>query len=389
MITPAQRIQQVEEYYFSLKLKEIAKMQREGKPVLNLGIGNPDQMPDSGIIETLNQASALPDTHGYQPYVGIPALREAFARWYQKHYQVTLDPESEILPLMGSKEGIMHISLAFLNPGDQVLVPNPGYPTYSAVSRLTEAEIIHYDLKEENSWQPDFEALQQLDISKVKLMWVNYPNMPTGAPADYDLFKRLIAFGQSHNILICNDNPYSFILNPKPLSILSVPGAKEIAIELNSLSKSHNMAGWRVGMAASNAEFIKYILRVKSNMDSGMFRPLQEAAASALDLNDDWYKKINKVYARRRDLALEIMKTLNCTWDPNQTGMFIWAKVPAGEMSAKALTDDLLYKAFVFITPGFIFGSNGEQYIRISLCTSEEKLKVAFDRINNYKSNTL
>jgi LL-diaminopimelate aminotransferase len=387
MITPAKRVSQVQEYYFSLKLKEIAKMIQEGKPVINLGIGNPDQPPAQEVLQTLNQSALRPDTHGYQGYVGIPELREGFADWYQKSYHVKLDADTEILPLMGSKEGIMHISMAFLNPGDEVLVPNPGYPTYSAVSQLVGAVERTYNLLEEKNWQPDLNELEKQDLSKVKLMWVNYPNMPTGAKASRIFFENLVAFAQRHEILICNDNPYSFILNNEPMSILSVPGAKNIAIELNSLSKSHNMAGWRVGMAGSNANFIKYILRIKSNMDSGMFRPMQVAAAKALSLEEEWYNEVNKVYRRRKELVLEIIKILNCTWQDDQVGMFIWARIPDQYASGKELSDKILYDANVFITPGFIFGSQGEKYIRISLCTSEEKLRESLNRIKNIITN--
>ncbi|MGQ1891183.1 pyridoxal phosphate-dependent aminotransferase [Thermophagus sp. OGC60D27] len=383
MIRPAQRINQVKEYYFSLKLKEIARMVEEGKKVINLGIGNPDQPPAPEVLETLHASASRPDTHGYQSYIGIPELRKSFSAWYQRYYGVTLDPESEILPLMGSKEGIMHISMAFLNPGDEVLVPNPGYPTYAAVTEIVEAKARIYDLQEGNGWQPDLNGLEKEDLSKVKLMWVNYPNMPTGAKANRKLFESLIAFGKRNNIVICNDNPYSFILNNDPQSILSVPGAKDIAIELNSLSKSHNMAGWRVGMAASNPEFIQYILRIKSNMDSGMFRPLQEAAAKALTLEKGWYDQINQVYQKRKALVKEILKALNCSWDENQSGMFMWARIPETYASAKELSDKILYEANVFITPGFIFGSGGEKYIRISLCTSEKKLEESMERIKN------
>lgn len=387
MITPAHRVSEVKEYYFSLKLKEIAGMIKDGKPVINLGIGNPDQPPAPEVLETLNQAALRPDTHGYQGYIGIPELRNSFSQWYKKFYGVSLDPESEVLPLMGSKEGIMHISMAFLNPGDEVLVPNPGYPTYSAVTQIVGAKERSYDLLEENNWQPDLEALEKLDLSKVKIMWVNYPNMPTGAKASRTFFTALIDFAKRNDILICNDNPYSFILNEKPQSLLSIPGAKEVAIELNSLSKSHNMAGWRIGMAASNAEFIKYILRIKSNMDSGMFRPMQEAAARALMLEEKWYAEVNKVYKKRKELVLKIMSLLECSWQEDQVGMFIWARIPEKYSSSKELSDKILYEANVFITPGFIFGDNGEKYIRISLCTSEEKLQESINRIKNIITN--
>ncbi len=387
MIQPAQRVSEVKEYYFSLKLKEIAKMIQEGKPVINLGIGNPDQPPAPEVLEALNQAALRPDTHGYQGYIGIPELRDAFARWYQRFYQVELDSESEILPLMGSKEGIMHISMAFLNPGDEVLVPNPGYPTYSAVTQIVGAKERTYDLLEEKNWQPDLEALEKEDLSKVKIMWVNYPNMPTGAKASKEFFEKLINFAKRNDILICNDNPYSFILNKEPQSILAIPGAKEVAVELNSLSKSHNMAGWRIGMAASNPEFIKYILRIKSNMDSGMFRPMQEAATRALNLEQKWYEEVNKVYKKRKKLVLKIMSLLGCTWQEDQAGMFIWAKIPDSYSSSKELSDKILYEANVFITPGFIFGNQGEKHIRISLCTNEEKLQESINRIENIITN--
>lgn len=387
MITPAQRVSQVGEYYFSLKLKEIAKMIEDGHPVINLGIGNPDQPPAPQVLKALDQSAARPDTHGYQGYVGIPRLRKAFAEWYQRSYGVTLNPDTEILPLMGSKEGIMHISMAFLDPGDEVLVPNPGYPTYAVVTQLVGAVEKTYNLLEEKNWKPDLEALEKEDLSKVKLMWVNYPNMPTGARASSDFFSKLIAFAKRHEILICNDNPYSFILNKDPRSMLSVSGAKDVCIELNSLSKSHNMAGWRVGMAASNPDFIKYILRIKSNMDSGMFRPVQEAAATALSLEKDWYEDVNKIYRERKTLVLEIMKTLGCTWQNNQVGMFIWAKIPDHYTSSKELSDKVLHEANVFITPGIIFGSQGEKYIRISLCTSKEKLEESLNRIRNIITN--
>jgi aspartate/methionine/tyrosine aminotransferase len=387
MITPAQRVSEVKEYYFSLKLKEIAEMIKDGKPVINLGIGNPDQPPAPEVLETLNQSALQPDTHGYQGYIGIPELRASFSHWYKKFYGVTLNPDSEILPLMGSKEGIMHISMAFLNPGDEVLVPNPGYPTYSAVTRIVGAKERSYDLLEANNWQPDLDALEKEDLSSVKIMWVNYPNMPTGAKASREFFEKLIAFARRNDILICNDNPYSFILNEEPQSLLAIAGAKEVAIELNSLSKSHNMAGWRVGMAASNPEFIKYILRIKSNMDSGMFRPMQEAAAKALMLEEKWYNEVNAVYKKRKELVLKIMELLGCTWQEDQVGMFIWAKIPEKYSSSEELSDKILYEANVFITPGFIFGDNGRQYIRISLCTSEEKLQESINRIENIITN--
>ncbi len=381
MITPADRISEVKEYYFSVKLKEIEKMRQAGIDVINLGIGNPDMPPAPEVLNTLNHQASSPDNHGYQSYVGIPELRSAFAGWYKKYYGVSLNSGSEILPLIGSKEGIMHISMAFLNPGDGVLVPNPGYPTYSSVSKLVGAKIINYNLVESKGWLPDFEELEKQDLSSVKLMWINYPNMPTGANAAPGFFEKIIEFGKKHNILICNDNPYSFILNDKQSSILQVEGAKETALELNSLSKSHNMAGWRVGMVASSPEIISYILRVKSNMDSGMFMPLQLAAAKALELDSSWYESVNKQYLERRKLVWKIMDTLACSYDKNQTGMFVWAKISNKYENGKELSDKILTKSHVFITPGFIFGDMGDKYIRISLCTNEKLLTEALNRI--------
>ncbi|GAO27613.1 pyridoxal phosphate-dependent aminotransferase [Geofilum rubicundum] len=381
MIKPADRIGTVQEYYFSVKLKQIDQLRQEGKDVINLGIGSPDQPPASQVIETLGETAKNASNHGYQSYIGIPALRNGFANWYKRSYGIDLNPENEIIPMMGSKEAIMHISMAFLNPGDEVLLPNPGYPTYSAVTNLVGAVGRYYDLTAETDWQPDFKVLESQDLSKVKLMWVNYPNMPTGAAAQPEVMKELIAFGRRHHILICNDNPYSFVLNPRPSSLLSVDGAKETAIELNSLSKSHNMAGWRIGMVAGKAEFVQYILRVKSNMDSGMFRPMQEAAAKALELDTEWYDEVNAVYARRRDLVFQIMDTLQCTYDRHQVGLFVWAKIPDRFKNGQEISDLVLDKAHVFITPGFIFGSNGEPYIRISLCASEALLEESIRRI--------
>lgn len=381
IITPADRISVVEEYYFSRKLKEIAQMRQEGKDVLNLGIGSPDNPPSEETIEELVSESEKADTHAYQSYIGIPELRAGFADWYKKYFKVNLNPKNEIIPLIGSKEGIMHISLAFLNVGDSVLIPNPGYPTYASVSKLVQANLQYYDLKEENGWMPDFEVLENMDLSRVKLMWVNYPNMPTGARASQELFQKLVDFGKKHQILICNDNPYSFILNNEQLSILSVHGAKDIAIELNSLSKSHNMAGWRIGMLASNEEYINSILRVKTNMDSGMFLPLQKAAAKALQSGDDWYKFINTEYADRKRKAFSILDILECEYDKNQVGMFVWAKIPEKYPSVEELCDTILYEGNVFLTPGFIFGSNGERYLRISLCTKLEVFDEAIKRI--------
>ncbi len=357
-------------------------MNAAGKKVISLGIGSPDLPPSEETIQTLCESAVRPDVHGYQPYVGIPELRSGFAEWYSRHYNVTLDPATEIQPLIGSKEGILHISLAFLNPGDSVLIPNPGYPTYSSLSKLVGANLIFYDLDENNAWQPDFEALEKTDLSTVKLMWVNYPNMPTGAPADMELFSRLVEFGKRHGIVICHDNPYSFILNDHPLSILKAEGAKDICIELNSMSKSHNMPGWRMGMLASNAQFVQWILKVKSNIDSGQFKPMMLAAAAALKNTDEWHREMNiRVYRNRRNIAEKILQTLGCTWDPKQTGMFLWGKVPDHYAAGEELADKVLYDANVFITPGFIFGSNGNQYVRLSLCCKEEALQEALERI--------
>lgn len=380
-IQPANRLNNVSEYYFSKKLREINEMREQGKDVLNLGIGSPDMPPSQEAIQALCTEAKKPDAHSYQPYIGIPELRRAFAQWYNKWYGVTLDPTNEIQPLIGSKEGILHITLALVNPGEKVLIPNPGYPTYSSASKICEAEIITYDLDEKNRWQPDFEALEQMDLSGVKLMWVNYPNMPTGANASMLLFEKLVDFGKRHNIVICNDNPYSFILNDKKMSLLSVAGAKDGCIEMNSMSKSHNMAGWRMAMIASNAQFIQWILKVKSNVDSGMFKPMMLAAAIALQNSDEWHKKQNEVYARRRKIAYRIMDKLQCKYDENQVGMFLWAKIPEHVEHAVDISDKLLYTHHVFITPGFIFGDKGDKYLRISLCSSEEVLEEVLKRI--------
>lgn len=380
MIQAAKRVETVEEYYFSKKLRQIAEMNAAGAHVLNLGIGNPDRPPHASVIEALQTEAAKPDVHGYQSYQGIPELRNSFSEWYQKYYSVTLNPNAEILPLIGSKEGILHITMAFVNPGDTVLLPNPGYPTYSSVSKLAGAEIVYYDLKHEEGWYPNFEALEKLDLSKVKIMWINYPHMPTGTAANLEIYQKIVDFGKKHQILICNDNPYSFILNDKPLSIFQIEGAKDICIELNSLSKSHNMAGWRVGMIGANATFIQYILRFKSNVDSGTFRPMQVAASKALSLNKEWFNEVNEVYIKRRALVYKIMDALQCEYDIKQTGMFIWAKVPTST-TGEFLADEILSKAKVFITPGFIFGTNGNQFIRISLCSSEKMLQEALERI--------
>ena len=385
IIRPAKRTESVQEYYFSRKLKEIAQMNVDRKargeePVINLGIGSPDGMPPMDAVEALCSSAVKEGNHAYQSYVGLPELREAFADWYQRWYGVELDPKSEIQPLVGSKEAILLISLAFLDKGDKVLVPDPGYPTYSSASKLVEAEIVTYDLCESDGWQPDFEALESMDLSGVKIMWTNYPNMPTGAPASEELYARLVDFGRRNGILICNDNPYSFILNDRPLSILAQSGAKDCCLELNSLSKAHNMAGWRIGMVAASAEVIAEILKVKSQMDSGMFKPLQLAAVRALAQGPEWFSQLNDEYRRRRVLAGEIFDMLGVEYDHDSAGMFLWGKVPSG-MQGSQLSDRILYEAGVFITPGFIFGKNGEKYIRISLCAKPEVLKQAAGRI--------
>jgi aspartate/methionine/tyrosine aminotransferase len=380
-IKPANRLNSVSEYYFSAKLREVSEMNAAGKNVINLGIGNPDLPPSEETIAALCAEAQKPNVHGYQSYVGIPELRTGFAQWYKKWYNVELNPANEIQPLIGSKEGILHITLAFVNPGDGVLVPNPGYPTYTSASSICEANIISYDLDEKNNWYPDFVALEKKDLSNVKLMWVNYPNMPTGANATIDLFEKLVAFGKKHNIVICNDNPYSFILNDEKLSILSVEGAKDICIELNSMSKSHNMAGWRMAMLASNKQFVEWILNVKSNVDSGMFRPMMMAAVVALKNTEVWHAEMNKVYTKRRILACQIMDILDCKYDTKQVGLFLWAKIPDKYSNSGELADEILYGKNVFITPGFIFGDKGDRYVRISLCCPEPILEEVLKRL--------
>lgn len=380
-IEPAQRVSMVKEYYFSKKLKEVARLNAEGRDIISLGIGGPDRPPHARVVDTLCEYAHRSDTHGYQPYVGPVELRQAYADWYRRWYGVELNPANEIQPLIGSKEGILHITLAFVNPGDGVLVPNPGYPTYTSVSRLAGAEIFTYNLKEENAWYPDFDELESMPLDRIKLMWVNYPNMPTGAPATHELYEKIVDFGRRHNILIVNDNPYSFILNDNPISMFSVEGAKDVVIEMNSLSKSHNMAGWRMAMLASNAQFVEWVLKVKSNIDSGQFRPAMLAAVEALKCDSDWFDELNAVYARRRRVAERIMDALGCTFDPRQRGLFLWGKIPDAAESSEQFADNILYNARVFITPGFIFGSNGERFIRISLCATEEKMEEALTRI--------
>ncbi len=377
----ANRLKNVEEYYFSTKLKEVRSLISEGKPIINLGIGSPDLQPPQEVIEAISKASLNPNNHGYQSYQGIPELRESISKFYEKHYNVRLDKDHEILPLMGSKEGILHISMAFLNKGDQVLIPNPGYPTYTSVTKLVEAEPIFYNLTEENNWLPDCNVLEKMDLSKVKIMWVNYPHMPTGTNPTDELFEKLISFAKKHQILLVNDNPYSFILNDNPKSILAFKGAKEIAIELNSLSKTFNMAGWRVGMVLGNEEHLKSILQVKSNMDSGMYFGIQKGAIAALNLPIEWLKSINDIYAKRREIVWEICDVLQCSYDKNSSGLFVWAKIPEGR-SSNEFTDKLLYDNDVFVAPGTVFGENGEGYIRFSICIAEEKIQEVLTRVS-------
>ena len=379
IIDPAARTRDVREYYFSRKNRQIAELNaRRDTPVINLGIGSPDRRPPQEAIDMLCDMAQQDGVHAYQSYLGAPQLREAFARWYERYYDVKLDPSCEIQPLTGSKEGILLLSLAFLDKGDKVLVPDPGYPTYTSASRLCEAQILSYDLREEDGWMPDFDTLEAMDLSGVKMMWTNYPNMPTGAPASRQLYERLVRFGLEHNILICNDNPYSFILNDKPLSILSVPRARECCVELNSLSKAHNMSGWRVGMIAGEREYVSELLKVKSQMDSGMFRPLQFAAAAALDRGPEWFEKLNGEYRLRKQAAARIFDYLGVKYNPDSQGLFLWGKRGA---DAEAVSDRLLEEAGVFITPGFIFGKNGREYLRISLCAEPEVFEEALERI--------
>lgn len=380
-IKPAERSELVNEYYFSRKLKELDRMRREGREVINLGIGSPDLPPSQSTVDILYRSAGNGGNHGYQSYNGIPDLRQAFADWYKKYFNVTLDPENEILPLIGSKEGIMHISMAFVNPSEEVLIPNPGYPTYTSVAKLVGGKVVNYNLDAEHDWYPDLKKLEERDLSNTKIMWLNYPNMPTGKRGSRKLFDDLVKFAHKHSILLCNDNPYSFILNNDYLSLLSVDGAKDVALELNSLSKSHNMSGWRVGMVAGNSCFISSIIKIKSNMDSGMFKPLQQAATEALHCDDDWYKSINEVYGKRRKIAENILNVLNCEFDPEQTGLFLWGKVPSKYKNAEELCDMVLDKASVFITPGFIFGDQGNDYVRISLCADEDILTTTIKRL--------
>lgn len=385
-IKPAERLSLVSEYYFSRKLKEVAQMNAEGKDIISLAIGSPDMPPSKQTIQTLCEVASRPDTHGYQPTMGTPELRKAMADFYKRWYGVDLNPATEIQPLIGSKEGILHVTLAFVNPGEEVLVPNPGYPTYTSLSKILGAKVVNYDLMEDNGWQPDFEQLEKMDLSRVKLMWTNYPNMPTGGNARMETYERLVDFARKHNIVVVNDNPYSFILNDKPMSLLQVEGAKDCCIEFNSMSKSHNMPGWRVGMCATNPTFISWILKIKSNIDSGTFRGIQLAAAAALSNDEEWHHEANiETYSRRRKYAEQIMDALGCKYDPNQVGMFLWGRIPDNYSNCEELTERVLHEARVFITPGFIFGSKGERYVRISLCAKEEKIQAALERIRKLK----
>ena len=383
-IRPADRLSAVSEYYFSRKLKEVGKLNAEGKDIISLAIGSPDMPPSKATVDKLCEVARLDTAHGYQPTMGTPELRQAMTRFYKRWYGVSLDPQTEIQPLIGSKEGILHVTLAFVNPGDKVLVPNPGYPTYTSLSRILGAEVVNYDLNENDGWQPDFDELERTDLTGVRLMWTNYPNMPTGAPARMETYAKLVSFAQRHGIVVVNDNPYSFILNDNPVSLLQVEGAKDCCIEFNSMSKSHNMPGWRVGLCASNATFISWILKIKSNIDSGTFRGIQLAAAEAYNNSDEWHRRANiETYRRRRRLAELIMQELGCTYDERQVGMFLWGRIPDQYADAEELTEKVLHEARVFITPGFIFGSNGRRYVRISLCAKDEKIEEALGRIKN------
>ncbi|MDX2287051.1 MAG: aminotransferase class I/II-fold pyridoxal phosphate-dependent enzyme [Bacteroidia bacterium] len=381
IISTADRLAQVSEYYFARKLAELRQREAAGESIINLGIGSPDLPPSDDTIRELINASLEPGVHGYQSYRGLPQLRKALAAWYLSTYGAALDPEQEILPLMGSKEGIMHVSMAFLNPGDQALIPDPGYPTYTSNTRLAGGEPLFYRLSAENGWLPDLDALEQMDLRRVKLMWINYPHMPTGASATPELFGALVRFARRHRILLCHDNPYSLVLNPEPRSLLALPEARGAAIELNSLSKSHNMAGWRIGMAAGDAAYINAILQVKSNMDSGMFLPLQRAAVQALKSSYAWHAERNDEYRLRRETVFGLLRAIGCTFDPGQCGLFVWARIPEDAASGEALSESILNRTGVFITPGFIFGSAGERYVRVSLCASQARLREALERV--------
>lgn len=380
---PASRVDSIQEYYFSRKLKEVAKLNAEGKDIISLAIGSPDMPPSKQTIDKLCAVANEPDAHGYQPTSGLPELHSAMAGFYKRTYGVDLDAKTEVQPIIGSKEGIMYVTLAFCNPGDKVLIPDPGYPTYTAVNKLFGTQIVNYDLREDNGWQPDFDKLEKMDLSGVKVMWSNYPNMPTGGNARRETFERLVAFAKEHDILVVNDNPYSLILNERPMSIMQVPGAKDCCIEFNSMSKSHNMPGWRVAMIVGNKNFISWMFKIQSNIENGTFRGIQLAAAEAFNTNTpEWHRENNiENYRRRRVIAEDIMKALGCTFDPKQVGMFLWGKIPDRYADVEDLTEAVLHKARVFITPGFIFGNNGKRYIRISLCAKDDKMKEALERI--------
>lgn len=386
-VHPATRLSNVQEYYFSRKLKEVARLNAEGRDIISLAIGSPDMPPSQRTVERLCEVASQPEAHGYQPTMGTPELRQAMADFYARWYGVDVDAQTEVLPLIGSKEGILHVTLAFVNPGEEVLVPNPGYPTYTSLSKILGAKVVSYDLREDNAWQPDFDELESMDLSNVKLMWTNYPNMPTGGNAQRETYERLVDFALRHNIVVVNDNPYSFILNEHPMSIMQVEGARECCIEFNSMSKSHNMPGWRVGMCIANPTFTSWILKIKSNVDSGTFRGIQLAAAAALNGNTpEWHREANiTTYRRRRDKAERMMTTLGCTYDPQQVGMFLWGRIPDAYDGCEQLTERVLNEARVFITPGFIFGSNGNRYVRISLCAKDEKMDEALERMRRIR----
>jgi aspartate/methionine/tyrosine aminotransferase len=384
MILLANRLQQVKEYYFSTKLKEVQQLIASGKSVINLGIGSPDLPPSPAIINALNQAMLEPKAHEYQSYQGLPKLREAMKQFYVNHYGISQNSSISFLPLMGSKEGIMHVSMAYLNPEDEVLIPNPGYPTYTSVTNLVQAKPVFYDLLEENQWEPNLEQLEQLNLSKVKLMWINYPHMPTGAKGSLELLKKLVSFAKKHQIILVNDNPYSFILNQNPISIFNIPGAEEVCLELNSLSKTFNMAGWRVGMIAGREHLINAVLTVKSNMDSGMFYGVQKGAIEALNLGKEWMQQINEVYENRRKLLWQLADLLGCSYQKDTAGLFVWAKLPE-RVDAEKIVDEILYNYYIFITPGSVFGSNGKGYLRFSVCASEKNIAEAIHRIKSKK----
>lgn len=383
MIKPAERVNTVQEYYFSRKLKEVARLNAEGQDIISLAIGSPDMPPSEQTVEKLCEAARCPDAHGYQPTAGLPELRKAMAGFYQRTYSVEVDPATELQPIIGSKEGIMYVTLAFCNPGDEVLVPDPGYPTYTAINKLFGTKIVNYNLREDNGWQPDFDELERMDLSKVKVMWANYPNMPTGGNARRETLERLVDFARRHDIVVVNDNPYSLILNEHPMSIMQVPGAKDCCIELNSMSKSHNMPGWRVAMMVSNKQYIQWMFKIQSNIENGTFRGIQLAAAEAYNTNTAEWHRVNNIdnYRRRRVVAEQIMQRLGCTFDPEQVGMFLWGRIPDKYADVEQLTERVLHEAKVFITPGFIFGNNGRRYIRISLCAKDEKIQEALRRV--------